>query len=62
MEGDNMNQIKWSYLILAFIAALSIASFGIAVAERSILIAVCCVLVLGFSFAAARRLRGRSSQ
>ncbi|WP_177195398.1 DUF5325 family protein [Salibacterium qingdaonense] len=57
-----MKQINWSYLILAVIAALSTASFGIAVAERSILIAVCCALGLGFSFAAARRLRSRSGQ
>ncbi|MGY4689675.1 DUF5325 family protein [Salibacterium sp. K-3] len=55
-----MKQIKWSYLILAVIAALSIASFGIAAAERSVLIAVCCLIGLAGSFLTARQLRRRS--
>ncbi|SFP02717.1 DUF5325 family protein [Salibacterium halotolerans] len=57
-----MKEIKWSYLILAVIAALSTASFGIAVAEKSLLIAICCALGLGLSYAAARRLRAGSSR
>ncbi|MFZ4450294.1 DUF5325 family protein [Salibacterium aidingense] len=54
-----MNQIKWLYFLLAVIAALSIASFGIAVAERSILIAIGCFLGLAGSFTAAKVLRSK---
>ncbi|MDQ0298980.1 hypothetical protein J2S78_001400 [Salibacterium salarium] len=54
-----MNPLKLTYLILAVIATLSIASIGIAVAERSILIAVFCFIGLAGSFTLARLLRAK---
>lgn len=59
MEGETMNPLKLTYLILAVIATLSIASIGIAVAERSILIAVFCFIGLAGSFTLARLLRAK---
>ncbi|WP_318504942.1 DUF5325 family protein [Bacillus sp. T3] len=51
-----MKQIKWLFLLFAIIAAACIAGIGIAVAERSIIGIIACIIAtvgafgLGFSF------------
>jgi hypothetical protein len=51
-----MKQIKWLFLLFAIVAAACIAGIGIAIAERSVLgiiacmIATVCAFGLGFSF------------
>ncbi|WP_185819837.1 DUF5325 family protein [Salibacterium salarium] len=52
-----MNPVKLTYLLLAVIATFSVASIGIAVAEKSYLIAVFCFIGLFGSFTIARLLR-----
>ncbi len=56
-----MNREKTIFLLLAILAVLSISMIGVAIAERSIIIA--CIAVLGtyLSFALARKTREKWS-
>ncbi|WP_240375051.1 DUF5325 family protein [Bacillus piscicola] len=54
-----MDRYKVYFLLLATLAVFSIAGIGVAVAERSFLIAVVCLVGLYAAFAVARKLRGR---
>ncbi|MFB4164713.1 DUF5325 family protein [Alteribacillus sp. JSM 102045] len=55
-----MNWEKLCFLFLAVFAVLCIASIGVAVAERSILLAAFCIVGLFFSFTMSRKLRTRT--
>ncbi|MBB6449435.1 hypothetical protein HNR44_001384 [Geomicrobium halophilum] len=48
-----MRNVDWTLLSLAFLATVAIASYGIAVAERSFLIAIIATVVLILSFRGA---------
>ncbi|WP_160141619.1 DUF5325 family protein [Salicibibacter halophilus] len=48
-----MRKINWTLLFLAFLATASILSYGVAVAERSFMIAIVATIVLYSSFKGA---------
>jgi FtsH-binding integral membrane protein len=56
-----MKQIKWNLLAFAILAAACIAGIGMAIAEKSILGAIGCIiaviLVMGFGFKTKKRMR-----
>jgi len=56
-----MKQIKWNLLMCAILAAACIAGIGIAIAEKSIIGVVGCIvaviLVMGFGFKTKKRMR-----
>ncbi|WP_175487313.1 DUF5325 family protein [Alteribacillus persepolensis] len=54
-----MNWMKVCFLCLAVFATLCVASLGVAVAERSILLAVLCFAGLYGTFAASKKLRAK---
>ncbi|WP_158735520.1 DUF5325 family protein [Alteribacillus sp. YIM 98480] len=55
-----MNWEKVCFLFLAVFATLCIASLGVAVAERSLLIAAFCLMGLYSTFLLSRKLRARA--
>ncbi|SDI65385.1 DUF5325 family protein [Natribacillus halophilus] len=52
-----MNRIYWPLLLLAFLATASILAYGVAVAQRSFLIAIIATVVLVLSFKGASMYR-----
>jgi len=56
-----MNQVKWPLLILAILAAASIMGIGIAIAEKSLIGALACLLaviiIMGTGFKTKRKMR-----
>ena len=53
--------IKWNFLILAILAAMSIGSIGVFIAEKSIIGIVAAIVILcaimGFGFSQKKKLR-----
>jgi ABC-type multidrug transport system permease subunit len=53
--------IKWNFLTLALIAVVCISGFGVAIAEKSLLIAVICLIALiitmGYGFTQKKKWR-----
>ncbi|WP_160112420.1 DUF5325 family protein [Salicibibacter kimchii] len=54
-----MRKINWTLLFLAFLATASILAYGIAVAERSFMIAIIATIILYSSFKGAAIYRKR---
>ncbi|MCM2533539.1 YlaF family protein [Neobacillus pocheonensis] len=56
-----MKQIKWIFVVYAILAAVCIMGIGIAIAEKSILGAVGCViavvLIMGMGFKTKKKMR-----
>ncbi|MCM3768649.1 YlaF family protein [Neobacillus niacini] len=56
-----MNQVKWNLLIYAILTAALIMGIGIAIAEKSMVGAIGCILaiivVMGLGFKTKRRMR-----
>ncbi|RFU71126.1 hypothetical protein D0469_04085 [Peribacillus saganii] len=53
--------IKWNFLLLAFLAAASMAGIGISVGERSLIGIIICILaligIMGYGFATKKKMR-----
>jgi arginine exporter protein ArgO len=56
-----MNKIKWPLLFIALLAAATIMGIGIAIAERSLMGILLCILglvfVMGFGFKTKKKMR-----
>jgi arginine exporter protein ArgO len=56
-----MNQVKWPFLFIAILAAATIMGIGIAIAERSLLGILACIVglvfVMGFGFKTKKKMR-----
>ncbi|NHM29642.1 YlaF family protein [Neobacillus terrae] len=56
-----MKQIKWNMLAFAILAACAIMGIGVAIAEKSILGGIGCIialiLIMGFGFKTKKKLR-----
>ncbi|MDQ0198444.1 YlaF family protein [Neobacillus ginsengisoli] len=56
-----MKQIKWIFVVYAILAAASIMGIGIAIAEKSIIGALGCImaviLIMGMGFKTKRKMR-----
>lgn len=56
-----MKQIKWIFVVYAILAAASIMGIGIAIAEKSIIGALGCImaviLIMGLGFKTKRKMR-----
>lgn len=61
--GTSLNKIKWPLLFFAFAAASCMIGIGIAIAERSTLGAIGCivalVIVMGYGFKTKKKMRER---
>lgn len=56
-----MNQIKWIFLIYSILSAASIAGIGVAIAEKSVIGAIgcilACIIIMGFGFKTKRKMQ-----
>ncbi|HYK71881.1 MAG TPA: YlaF family protein [Pseudoneobacillus sp.] len=56
-----MTQIKWPFVFIAILAAMTIMGIGIAIGERSILGIFACILalvfVMGYGFKTKKKMR-----
>lgn len=56
-----MKQVKWTFLVYAVLATVCIMGIGIAIAEKSLIGAIVCVIgiiaVMGLGFKTKKRMR-----
>jgi arginine exporter protein ArgO len=61
LGANKMKQIKWPMLFIAILAAATIMGIGIAIAERSLIGILLCIIgllfVMGFGFKTKKKMR-----
>jgi arginine exporter protein ArgO len=59
--NEKMKKVKWPLLVYAILAAACIMGIGIAIGEKSIIGALCCIVaiivIMGMGFKTKRKMR-----